>query len=104
VNVMDDQLVVLGGFQSATKSISRQRLGLLFEIPIISNLLGYRDNETDRTELLLFLRPHVIKPEEGTKDTHRATEGMSNKEQVNHYLQDPNRIPDAQMSLKERLK
>ncbi|HEY5079426.1 MAG TPA: secretin N-terminal domain-containing protein [Opitutaceae bacterium] len=104
VNVMDDQLVVLGGFQSATKSISRQRLGLLFEIPIISNLLGYRDDTTDRTELLLFLRPHVIKPDEGTRDTHRAIEGMGNKDQVDHYLSAPNRIPDAQMSLKERLK
>ena len=104
VNVMDDQMVVLGGFQSASKSISRQRFDILYEIPILSNLLGYRDNETQRTELLLFLRPHVIKPDEGTADTHRAIEGMDNREQVNHYLSDPKRIPDADMSMKERLR
>jgi general secretion pathway protein D len=104
VNVMDDQMVVLGGFQSSSKSISRQRFGILFEIPILSNLLGYRTNDTERTELLLFLRPHVIKADEGSADTHRAIEGMGNKDQVNHYLADPKRIPDADMSLKERLR
>jgi general secretion pathway protein D len=104
VNVMDDQMVVLGGFQSSSKQISRQRFGVLFEIPILSNLLGYRANDTERTELLLFLRPHVIKQEEGSSDTHRAIDGMGNKEQIHHYLDDPKRIPDADMSLKERLR
>jgi general secretion pathway protein D len=103
VNVMNDELVVLGGFQSSSKQISRQRFGILYEIPILSNLLGYRTNDTQRTELLLFLRPHVIAQEEGTKDTRRAIDGMGNKDQVNHYLADPKRIPDAQMSLKEKL-
>jgi general secretion pathway protein D len=103
VNVMDDQMVVLGGFQSSSKSISRQRFGILFEIPILSNLLGYRSNDTERTELLLFLRPHVIKQDEGSRDTNRAIEGMGNREQVQHYLADPKRIPDAQMNVKERL-
>lgn len=103
VNVMDDQMVVLGGFQSSSKSISRQRFGILFEIPILSNLLGYRTNDTQRTELLLFLRPHVIKQDEGSADTRRAIEGMGNKEQVQHYLADPKRIPNAEMNVKERL-
>jgi general secretion pathway protein D len=103
VNVMDDQMVVLGGFQSSSKQISRQRFGILFEIPILSNLLGYRSNDTERTELLLFLRPHVIKDAGGTPDTNRAIDGMGNKEQIHHYLNDPKRIPDADMSLKERL-
>jgi general secretion pathway protein D len=104
VNVMNDELVVLGGFQSSSKQISRQRFGILYEIPILSNLLGYRTNDTERTELLLFLRPHVIAPAEGTKDTKRAVNGLDNRDQVNHYLADPLRIPDAEMSMKERLK
>ncbi len=101
VNVMNDELVVLGGFQSSSKQISRQRFGILYEIPILSNLLGYRTNESQRTELLLFLRPHVIAAAEGTQDTRRAIGGMGNRDQVNQYLQDPSRIPDAKMSLKE---
>ncbi len=104
VNVMNDELVVLGGFQSSSKSISRQRFGLLYEIPVLSNLLGYRTNDSERTELLLFLRPHVIGQTEGTKDTLRAVQGMGNKDQVEQYLANPARIPDAKMSLKEEWK
>lgn len=104
VNVMNDELVVLGGFQSSSKQISRQKFGLLYEIPILSNLLGYRTNDSERTELLLFLRPHVIAANEGTRDTKRAIEGMGNKDQVNKYLANPSRIPDADVSLKEQWK
>ena len=103
INVMNDQLIVLGGFQSSTKTLDRQKLGALFEIPILSNLLGYRDNEAKRSELLLFLRPHILKPDEGTVDTHRAIEGMSNKEQLKNFLTNPSRVPDAKLNLKEKL-
>jgi len=103
INAMSDELVVLGGFQSTTRSLDRQKIGILFEIPIISNLLGYRDNETKRSELLLFLRPHVLAATEGTVDTHRAIEGMSNKEQLKLFLANPNKLPDAPMSFKEHV-
>ena len=103
INVMNDEMVVLGGFQSSTRSLDRQKIGILFEIPLISNLLGYRDNEFKRSELLLFLRPHVLSPTEGTADTHRAIQGMSNRAQLNKFLSNPNRLPDAKMSLKEHI-
>src|SRR5208283_1012657 len=103
INAMSDELVVLGGFQSTTRSLDRQRLGILFEIPIISNLLGYRDTEAKRSELLLFLRPHVLAATEGTADTKRAIQGMSNKEQLQRFLANPSQLPDAKMSFKEHL-
>ena len=102
VNTQSDELVVLGGFQSSTKSLDRQKLGILFEIPILSNLLGFRSNETERSELLLFLRPHVLQASEGTVDTHRAINGMSNKDQVNKFLTNPSHVPDAKLSVKEK--
>ena len=104
VNVMNDELVVLGGFQSTTRSLDRSKIGIMYEIPILSNLLGYRDSEDKRTELLLFLRPHVIKPDEGSTDTHRAINGMHDKEQLNNFLKDPDHLPAGEISLKEQLK
>lgn len=103
INVMNDELVVLGGFQSSTKSLDRQKLGILYEIPIFSNLLGYRANDTERSELLLFLRPHILRADEGTSDTRRAINGMSNRDQMNNFLSNPNHVPDAQLSLKEKI-
>jgi general secretion pathway protein D len=103
INVMNDEMTVLGGFQSTTRSIDRSKLGILYEIPILSNLLGYRDNQSQRSELLLFLRPHILRLEEGSADTHRAISGMKNKDQLNKFLSDPGSVPDAKMSLKERI-
>jgi general secretion pathway protein D len=103
INAQSDELVVLGGYQSSTKSLDRQKEGILFEIPILSNIFGYRTNDTERSELLIFLRPHILRADEGTKDTHRAINGMSNKEQMDKFLQNPNHVPDAQLSVKEKI-
>ncbi len=103
INVMDDQMTVLGGFLSSTKSIDRGKIGILFEIPILSNIFGARDDKFERSELLLFLRPHILRVDEGTPDTRRAIDGMTNKEQLRKFLSDPSHLPDAKMSLKEHL-
>jgi general secretion pathway protein D len=89
VNVNDDQMIVLGGLQRNTHTRDRTKLGFLFEIPILSHLLGGRNNDVERTELLLFVRPHVLRPEEGTADTTQKINELSNKEQINQYLADP---------------
>ncbi len=94
VNVTDGQMVVLGGLQRTQKSTSHQKLGLLFEIPIISQLLGSHNNELQRTELLLFVRPHVMPIEQTSADTKTSVKVMSNKDQVNEFLADPTKQPD----------
>ncbi len=91
VNVTDGEMVVLGGLQQSKLSTNRTKLGFLYEIPIVSNLLGGRNNSTVRTELLLFVRPHVIPPSEGTADAKAKINNLSNKEQVDQYLKDPSK-------------
>jgi general secretion pathway protein D len=94
VNVTDGQMVVLGGLQRTQKSTSHQKLGLLFEIPIISQLLGGHVNELQRTELLLFVRPHVMPIDQTSSDTKASVKVMSNKDQVEDFLKDPTKQPD----------
>jgi general secretion pathway protein D len=103
INVQDGQLAVLGGLQSSGLTYDKQKLGFLFELPIISNIFGYRTKDLERTELLLFIRPHVIRPEEATMDTKREINGMSNKEQINQYLKDPSYMPNPKIPVKELL-
>jgi general secretion pathway protein D len=102
INVMDGQMAVLGGLQSSGLTSDRQKIGFLYEIPIISNLLGYRMRDLERTELLLFIRPHVIRPEEFTGNTQGLINGMSNKEQINKYLKNPDKMPDPKDTLKDK--
>jgi len=53
--------------------------------------------------LLLFIIPHVIRPDEENGDTLKNIEGMSNKEQIRKYLTDPSVMPDAKETIKEKL-
>jgi general secretion pathway protein D len=92
VNVQDGEMVVLGGLQQSKKTLARTKLGFFYEIPVLSNLLGQHNNEVDRTELLFFVRPHVIPPSEGTADTNKNINDLSSKDQVNDFLQDPKKM------------
>ncbi len=103
INVKDGQMVVLGGLQRTQKSTTHNKIGLLYEIPVISQLLGGHKDELDRTELLLFVRPHVIPLEETTTDTTKSIGVMSNKGEVNDYLNDPSKQPDHNAKAKNLL-
>jgi general secretion pathway protein D len=95
VNVNDGEMIVLGGLQSNQLSTDSNKIGFLYEIPILSNLLGGRNNEHDRTELLLFVRPHILSPALGTADTQKSINQMSEKKAINDYLKDSSKLPDS---------
>jgi len=99
VNVKDGEMIVLGGMQRTKKSNTRTKRGFLFEIPILSHLLGGREISDERTELLLFIRPHVMRPDESLRDTNKSIDVLSNKEQVKQFLINPS-TPE---STKEKL-
>ncbi|HEX2854230.1 MAG TPA: secretin N-terminal domain-containing protein [Opitutaceae bacterium] len=89
LNVFDGEIRVLGGLQRTKNSRERQKLGFLYEIPLLSQLLGGRTNSFDRTELLIFIRPHVMRLTEGQTQAYQSIEQLSNKEQIKQYLKDP---------------
>jgi len=103
INCQDGEMAVLGGLQSSGRTTDWTKLGILYQIPIISNLLGYRTADLERTELLLFIRPHVLRPEEDTANTRKQIEGMGNSTQIKDYLKDPTRMPNPQETLKDKL-
>jgi general secretion pathway protein D len=89
INVGDGQMIVLGGLQQTKHSTDRNKLGFLYQIPIISQLLGGRSHTESRTELLLFVRPHIIRAGETTQDANLSIDQLTNRDQVKQYLQDP---------------
>ena len=93
VNVNDGQMIVLGGLQRSARTNDKNKIGFLYELPIISHIFGARTNVSERTELLLFIRPHVLRPEESTADTSKKINELTNKEQVKQYLVDPTKEP-----------
>jgi len=101
INVQDGEMIVLGGLQQTKHSTNRSKLGFLYEIPILSHLLGGRTHEEDRTELLLFVRPHIIPPNDSSKDANASINQLPNKDQVKEYLQNPSK--DKKESLLKQL-
>jgi general secretion pathway protein D len=89
VNVKDGEMVVLGGLQRVKNDRSRTKLGLLYEIPVVSQLLGGRTKNEERTELLLFVRPRVVSIDGGTENTKFKIDQLSNKDNIHRFLDDP---------------
>lgn len=61
VNVLSGQTVVLGGLIQDSEERSRERVPVLGEIPVLGNLFGGSNTINDRTELIIFITPRVIR-------------------------------------------
>jgi general secretion pathway protein D len=56
----DGQTVVIGGLISNDKSSSESKVPLLGDIPVLGNLFKFSSKANTKTELLIFLTPHII--------------------------------------------
>jgi general secretion pathway protein D len=70
VVVDDGATIVLGGLIQNTLNETMQGIPLLSEIPIIGGLFRFKSDERKRTNLMIFLRPVIIRAPE---DAYRVT-------------------------------
>lgn len=61
IAVYDGQTVVIGGLMADQKESSVSKVPLLGDIPIVGNLFKRRTETKSKTELLIFLTPHVAR-------------------------------------------
>jgi len=61
VVVNDGDALVLGGMIQQSKSIGRSQIPILGDIPFLGNAASSRDNSIGKTELIILIRPHVIR-------------------------------------------
>lgn len=73
VSVKSDGLVVLGGMQRSKETKTKGRMAILGEIPLLGNLFRSNVVEFENRELLLFIRPKVIRDaDEADADAREA--------------------------------
>jgi type II secretion system protein D len=60
VLVPDSQTVIIGGLMQDTKAESESKIPFLGDIPLIGNIFKHRNKANSKTELLIFLTPHII--------------------------------------------
>ena len=61
IAVQDGQVIALGGLFKDSKSFGKNGLPILSRIPILGSLFGTHQNVRNRTELLVILKPRVLR-------------------------------------------
>ena len=61
VLVNDGESLALGGLIQQNNSVDRTQVPILGDIPIIGNAFKQKDDSIGRTELIIFIRPHVVR-------------------------------------------
>lgn len=87
VSVSDGELVVLGGLQKNRIKEDKNRAHLLGEIPLIGSLFRTKTVESTKSELMVFLRPQVIRTtEDVNEDAQQKINEMESARSVNRFL------------------
>jgi general secretion pathway protein D len=82
VSVKDGETIILGGIIRNTVTSSVRKIPLLGDLPILGNLFRSTTKGNQKTELLVFLRPRVVRDEDdarlmresGTKELSPSTQ------------------------------
>ena len=61
VVVNDGDALVLGGMIQESKSSGRSQIPIIGDIPFLGNAASSKDNAIGKTELIILIRPHVIR-------------------------------------------
>ena len=104
VIVPDGQTVVIGGLMQSQKLSSENKVPILGDIPLLGMLFRHKVTNNGKTELLIFMTPHIInQPSElaAYSETEKARTQMVPKsfseEELNRFLSDlpaPEKSPD----------
>jgi general secretion pathway protein D len=76
IAVASGQTVLLAGLISETRQGNHSGIPGLDQIPHFGDLFSHNDNTTGRTELIIFIRPQIIR--DGT-DAHYVAEELRSK-------------------------
>lgn len=72
VIVQDGELLVLGGLISEQVQRNLNKVPALGDIPVLGNLFRYRSTKTERRNLMVFLRPTILR--DGAAEAALSTE------------------------------
>jgi general secretion pathway protein D len=74
--VANGQTVLLAGLISEQQNGTRNALPVFDQIPVLGDAFGHQDNNTTRTELIIFIRPQII---HNGSDAHIVAEELRSK-------------------------
>ena len=72
VLVKDNQTVVIGGLMSTTETEVETKVPILGDLPLVGVLFRSKSTTTRKTNLLIFLTPHVIDTPEDLQEVYEV--------------------------------
>lgn len=90
VSVRDGEVIALGGLFSTNKTVGKNGIPFLSQVPVIGGLFGTHTNSERRTELIVLLKPHVIN---SSDDARGVTEELRSKLRTLEPFKSSGRIP-----------
>jgi general secretion pathway protein D len=89
VSVQDGGLIALGGLQELTTSDTESRMAILGKIPVVGDLFKRNTTSSNRTELLIFIRPTIIRSaEDADRDANELIDVLEGSNEIKGYLQE----------------
>lgn len=82
VAVKDGETVILGGIIRSTVSTTVKKIPIIGDIPLLGQLFRSTDRTNQKTELLVFLTPRVVRnPDEASQMTEEQKQRLSKQSQ-----------------------
>lgn len=98
-SVADNQTVALGGLVSSTDSRNDTKVPILGDLPLIGALFRSRSSQTRRTNLVVYMTPHIIDDDADFEEIARVKEAQ----QAEYLRRFYGRSQEAQMAELRRL-
>ena len=80
VQVDDGQIIVLGGLVQDAVQDTNEQVPLLGDLPYIGNLFRYKTKSRNKTDLMIFLRPYVVRDPSDSHVADSKYEAMQRRE------------------------
>lgn len=88
ITVNSGEVIILGGLQENRRNESEAYFPLLGELPVIKNVFGGNAKEFTRTELIIFVRPSVLKnPGDAKFMSREKLDAIEGGNEVEQYLE-----------------
>jgi general secretion pathway protein D len=93
VQVDDGQIIVLGGLVQDSVQDTNEQVPLLGDLPWVGNLFRYRTKSRNKTDLMIFLRPYVVREPGDSRVSDSKYDAMQRREREVQPPHD-NLLPD----------
>ena len=100
LTVDEGQIAVMGGLLSDEERRTIEKIPLLGDIPVLGNLFKSRGKERNKTNLMIFIRPTILR---SAADSRRVAEQRYGYIRLQQGLQSPNEEPSIDQLVRDYL-